>query len=122
MRKLINAPSIASLCCALLIPSVKAEPSLLATHDDVEVYLVRCEAGQAALHLQARAPEVYFNARSGVGKFLRTMQYIVPSQCENVQRVTLKGTVGDELWFAAATTIEDKWEVTSITKELHTQQ
>ncbi|PCK01700.1 MAG: hypothetical protein COA42_22940 [Alteromonadaceae bacterium] len=107
------ATAVLGLTC-LIASKGNADSVLLATHKDVSVFLLSCDQHVAHIEIQAKHAAVFTQAKSGAGKFLRTMKYIVPGRCKDVAQVKVKGTVEGKLWFAAATTTEDNWRVTKL--------
>ena len=112
MKFVLLLNSFLMLMLPLVSTITDAETKLLARHKDVVAYLSQCEKKEAHIEVMANDGQVFIDSAGGFAKLTRSLKYILPSQCQEVEKIKILGTVDGKLWYAGATTVNDNWNIT----------
>ncbi len=96
---------------SLLSNFTLAEAQVLARRNELTALLLECSQGVARLEVTSPDGNIFSDLHGDFGTILRSLRFILPQACPDVEKVHVKGTSSGELWFAgAAIPADDNWD------------
>lgn len=94
-----------------------AESRLLMSHVGMEAYLqaLDCRSNNvAAVEVRSSDPGAFDGERIELQRLIGQVRAVISIECPSIQRITAKGTVSNQLYFAGATDKSWGWRIVGL--------
>jgi hypothetical protein len=95
-------------------PGAFSEQRLLMSHAGMDAYLnsLECRSSQqAALEIRSSSAHVFDGDRIELQRLIGQVRAVISIECPEIRRMTAKGTVSNQLYFAGATDKSWGWKI-----------
>jgi hypothetical protein len=103
-----------TLLLLLTVSPVQASERLLMSHAGMEAFMLTLDCrskNEATLEIRSSTPDVFDGERVELQRLIGQVRAVVSIECPSIQRITAKGTVRRQLYFAGATEKAWGWRI-----------